>query len=561
MDKSLYLILIDDDATEAERIARTAKINGITVRWQHVTDTAALSKALEHHPQAVVLCDVGATSPGFEQVLAITREQNSRAPVIALAGQPEGNAVTVMQKGAVDLVLKDEPEHLKLVLIRTAESQQRWHASRQLEDALRESERQCRALLESSRDAICYVHEGMHVYANPAYLELFGYAALADVEGTPIMDMVEHDHQQTLKELLRGQERENHAESRLDIELKRLDGETFNARMLFCTARIDGEDCIQVVIPRDPYAEFALEPVTSRQDSAPVAEPYIPADVNPHPENTAVNTKQPDQSRAEAITAHMAQNDEDAIRGWRDALHQQRVRLVFQPIVSLRGNPGERFEVFVRAHDEADGELTFVAPSKAGTELLDIAGELDRWLLTQATERLAQARLADRNIQFLIRLGAAALSDEGLPAWLGEQLRSQRVPPGQLVIGINEQAVVTHFKPARMLAQKLHDMQILLALDDFSAAPNAFELLETIPADFLRLHGGLFGRLAGDAQRLVKLRAAVDRIHTLNKASIVTHVDDAATLSVLWSVGVNYVQGNFLRAPGESLDYDFSALK
>ena len=49
---------------------------------------------------------------------------------------------------------------------------------------LRESERRCHALLDSSRDAITYVHEGMHIYANPVYLDTFGFPALDEIEGT-----------------------------------------------------------------------------------------------------------------------------------------------------------------------------------------------------------------------------------------------------------------------------------------------------------------------------------------------------------------------------------------
>ena len=41
--------------------------------------------------------------------------------------------------------------------------------------ALREAEKRCQLLLDSSVDAIAYVHEGMHIYANRAYLELFGF--------------------------------------------------------------------------------------------------------------------------------------------------------------------------------------------------------------------------------------------------------------------------------------------------------------------------------------------------------------------------------------------------
>ncbi|MBA2411087.1 MAG: EAL domain-containing protein [Gammaproteobacteria bacterium] len=562
MDKSLRLIFIEDDAAEADRMAGAVKISGVTVKSQRVTDAQALSAALNEHPRAVVLCDVDASSLKLEQVLAITGAKEVNVPVIALAARPNASVPAVMQQGAVDLVLKNQPEHLKLVVIRTAQSQQRWHASKQIEESLRESERRCRALLESSRDAIGYVHEGMHVYANPSYLELFGYSGLADIEGTPIMDLVEQDHQQALKGLLRAHDKANDTEPGPDIGLKRLDDETFTARMILSAARIDGENCIQVVIRRESYASVAPESVAvTRREPAPVTTAHEPREGETKAQSATVSPQKADQPRVEASTSQPAKADEDPAQSVREALRHQRVRLVFQPIVSLRGESGERFEVTLRALDASGGELSLIQPPRNGTEPLAIAGELDRWMLENAVERLGAACETGRDVHFFITLSAATITDEGLPAWLDKLTQSHKLPPGRLVIGISEQTMVAHFKPARVLVQKLHDMAALVTLDDFSAEPNAFELLETVPADFLRVRADLLFRLARDPQRQEKLREALERIHAMTRVSIVPCVDDAAMLSIMWGFGINFVHGNFLRAPTDTLDYDFSSLE
>ena len=61
---------------------------------------------------------------------------------------------------------------------------------RHLEAALRESERRCDALIASSRDPIAYVHEGMHIRANDAYLEMFGFEVFDDIEGLSMLDLI-----------------------------------------------------------------------------------------------------------------------------------------------------------------------------------------------------------------------------------------------------------------------------------------------------------------------------------------------------------------------------------
>jgi EAL domain-containing protein (putative c-di-GMP-specific phosphodiesterase class I) len=42
--------------------------------------------------------------------------------------------------------------------------------------------------------------------------------------------------------------------------------------------------------------------------------------------------------------------------------------------------------------------------------------------------------------------------------------------------------------------------------------------------------------------------------------TITPGVTDAAVLSVLWTLNVDFVQGEFLQAPQKELNYDFSSM-
>ena len=58
-----------------------------------------------------------------------------------------------------------------------------------MEDELRRSEERFRSLIEQAPVAIGLTHEGRLIYANPRYLELFGYDDLDDLLGRPIIDL------------------------------------------------------------------------------------------------------------------------------------------------------------------------------------------------------------------------------------------------------------------------------------------------------------------------------------------------------------------------------------
>jgi hypothetical protein len=56
------------------------------------------------------------------------------------------------------------------------------------------------------------------------------------------------------------------------------------------------------------------------------------------------------------------------------------------------------------------------------------------------------------------------------------------------------------------------------------------------------------------------LRNLISMANTMGKITIAQYVVDAAAVSVLWSIGVNFIQGYFCSCRLESPDHGFSAL-
>jgi len=165
------------------------------------------------------------------------------------------------------VALRSQPKQLIAVLQREFEALQTRRQVRRLETSLRESERRCDALLDSSTDAIAYVHEGMHVRANHAYLETFGYDSFDDLLGLPVLDMIDAANADEFKSLLRGHARQEKVPSQLALHARRADGSHFDATVEFAPATFEGEPCLQIVFRRqlvDPavLAQLQRDPVT-----------------------------------------------------------------------------------------------------------------------------------------------------------------------------------------------------------------------------------------------------------------------------------------------------------
>src|SRR5690606_21615578 len=139
-------------------------------------------------------------------------------------------------------------------------------AQRRLEARLRETERRCDALIDSSRDPIAYVHEGMHIRANAAYLEMFGYDSFEDIEGMSLLDMVGPQHVEEFKALLKSLGKGEPPPPRHELEARDVEGNAFAASMEFTQAQYEGESCLQVVFRRQEIdSELVLELEELRQ--------------------------------------------------------------------------------------------------------------------------------------------------------------------------------------------------------------------------------------------------------------------------------------------------------
>ena len=63
--------------------------------------------------------------------------------------------------------------------------------------------------------------------------------------------------------------------------------------------------------------------------------------------------------------------------------------------------------------------------------------------------------------------------------------------------------------------------------------------------------------LAKSAEHQKKVREFVTEAHRLEKQTIAEFVSDASSMTVLFSIGVDLVQGNFLAPPGPTMNYEF----
>jgi diguanylate cyclase (GGDEF)-like protein/PAS domain S-box-containing protein len=692
-DKVINLIVIDDSFDSEEQIISTLRTAGYTARSSRVEDDEDLLEVLAKHVPDLIIYFEGMELISLKQTVDCLKKdkKTENCRVISVNKQQQPDVVAAMRSGAVDATCFDDIAHLILIITREHQALRYARQSSQLKKAFNESERRCTSLLDSSRDAIAYIHEGMHVYSNQSYLDMFNISESDELEGMPILDMVAIEGRDGFKGFLRGYSKQQDSTESFETTLHKPDGKEFIGDIEFSPAQIDGEPCIQLIIRKEDANSEDLERqlkllsqkdqltgLFNRQYSIEILEniikdceqgKYTAALMEIHIDNfdeikNSVGVVESDQYIVEAAkTLEKAVRDEDTIARYThasftviatgynkdniesyaselqkaistletnikgnhfnttcsigialidkdspeyndilarsekaitsargqganqaviytpekgeltrhevdakfkeqltSALKKDKFILHYQPIVSLHGDTDERYEVFVRMENDESNELIMPKDFLPAAERIGMAIAIDRWVLYRTIQEAESRQKQGKISHFFIKLSASSLKDETLIDWLSYQIKEKSIPANTLNFAVKETAAVTNLKSAKTLSHKLKALKCGFILDDFGSGTNPFQLLDHIHADYVRIESSFMDKLVDNPQNQESIKNIAERAAELGKFTIAQHVPDATSLSLLWGMGVNFIQGYFLQEPLPEMEYDFTEM-
>jgi diguanylate cyclase (GGDEF)-like protein/PAS domain S-box-containing protein len=255
--ESLRLLAVDESHAIAEALVDQLKTQGIPTRLQVLDDKEELEKALRHVWDIILF--VKGYDLTYDKVLHLIKESGQDLPLILLlddlnAFNPNDseNLNNVILKayaaGAVDILPVNHPLQLAFCVKRELSNLEQRRGKRNLEIMLGDAERRSQLLLKNSRTAVSYVDEGVHIYANESYLELFGYESLDELKGMPVIDLVDSKDLQEFKDFLKTYTKTGRNAADFNFSGIRADGSRFEAMLQLAPASFEGEHCTQVII-------------------------------------------------------------------------------------------------------------------------------------------------------------------------------------------------------------------------------------------------------------------------------------------------------------------------
>lgn len=255
----------------------------------------------------------------------------------------------------------------------------------------------------------------------------------------------------------------------------------------------------------------------------------------------------------ETASAPAEDEDEAIARKIEYALRNDRLKLVYQPIISLMGDSQENYSVLLRLFDEDENLLE--AKDFIGTAIRrGLVEELDKWTIRSAIEVIGQQRRAGQGLSLFITLSEDTLRNPNIVLWICDCLREFDVRGNWLTIQFQEDVVVGNLASISKLVETLRKIKCRVAINRFGATERPEMLLQALALDFVLIRSELAQGLADDTAKQQRLLQLATLAREFNVKSVVTGVEDARALTVLWTAGVDYVQGNFLQRPSTTLE-------
>jgi diguanylate cyclase (GGDEF)-like protein/PAS domain S-box-containing protein len=684
-NETVRLLVLHESQDNAEQIINSLKNAGIATRPELIANEDELLDALKDGAWDIMLAGENTNGIPYENAIHQIRKQDKDIPVIVLLEKFDQEIIEdALNAGAYDAVIFDAHKHLVYAIKRELTNLQARRARRKAEGALAESEKRCELLLGNSRDAIAYVHDGMHIYANSAYVELFGHTSTEDVEGVPIVDMVAKEDLATFKDYLRSYSKGESISNDLRFHGLTADGSKIDAMMQLSAASYDGEPCTQIIIRRDDGAGNAavlaekLKEATSvdsqtglsnrqrfeeslaeavhqaHKDKSRYALLYFAIDNIPQinlaaglvgtdavikavgvtlskhfdakylsrfadsaftalipgldPEHATQKaealckqihdqlieipggkTQQtslsigitmvgetapaPAEILSRAITcaekvklAHgngvqifnaaekASSSDSALLELLQDAIENSKFKLLYQPLIDVEGGNGEFYEVFVRL-PLADGKMMTPDDFMNIAHQYNLGVKVDRWVMLNAAKQLKEHTKKSPNTRMLLNLTAESLQDRTLAAWIGKLSKAIDPNGKPLVLQFAESDVVAYLKDAKEQTMALTQAGCSVSISHFGTTLNPLNTLKHVTVSQIKLDRSFTQDLSNE-QNMGAIKKMTTELLGQEMKVVVSFVENAQTLSKLWTLGVQYLQGYYLQPPGDAMHYD-----
>ena len=231
-----------------------------------------------------------------------------------------------------------------------------------------------------------------------------------------------------------------------------------------------------------------------------------------------------------------------------DALEHNRFIFYYQPIMNIHTREVSHYESLIRMRGE-DGTIYPPATFIQVAEQTGLIHHIDHLVLNEGINKQAELDKMQQNISLSLNLSGHAVDDALLLPMLKRLIHDSGVNPEHLIFELTETAAVADLLQAKELMDQLTELGCRFSLDDFGTGFASFRYMRELPVDIVKIDGSFISNLADNPDDQLFVKALVDVAKGMGKKTIAEFVENAETLALLHTFGVDYAQGYYIGKP------------
>ena len=245
----------------------------------------------------------------------------------------------------------------------------------------------------------------------------------------------------------------------------------------------------------------------------------------------------------------MRKADAELVESLERAVKRHKLRMVYQPKVSLKDGKLQRVEALVRWDDP---ELGAIEPSRFVplAERHGLIDELTLWGLRTVLRQWLDWRDEGIDTSIAFNISALSLQQLDFPDLVERMCRGLKVPTDRLVLELTEGATQPLIKLMDTLT-RFRIKGIGLAIDDFGTGYSSLMQLRQLPFTEVKIDQAFIADVARTRDCRLIVQSVVELAHGLGLSATAEGVETIEQLRAVRELGCDLVQGYLISEPLE----------
>lgn len=237
-------------------------------------------------------------------------------------------------------------------------------------------------------------------------------------------------------------------------------------------------------------------------------------------------------------------NIESAIR---DSVDKNLFKMVYQPQVSLYTGRITGLEALIRMKNYRYTPDVFIPIAEETGSIIPIG----RWVIKTVIEQISEWLKEGVEVKpIAINFSPKQLMDKSFHQYLNNILDQYDIPAKYVEIEITENILIDNIEETLCFLNKIKNLGIKMALDDFGAGFSSIKYLSTLPIDKVKLDKSMINKFTSEDKDEV-IRSIVQLSHCFELSFLAEGVEDEFTMLKLKACGCDTIQEYYFSKPLE----------